>query len=51
MGASIVCAYLLRSIPDGLWVKVRTQATHDGYSLRAVLIRLLIRYVKGDITI
>jgi hypothetical protein len=33
--------YLLRDIPDDLWIRVKRRAVKDGHSLRHVILRLL----------
>jgi hypothetical protein len=38
--------YLLRDIPDDLWIRVRRAAAAEGRTLRAVILRLLTRYVQ-----
>lgn len=38
--------YLLRNIPDDLWVRVRQRAVREGHSLRFILIKLLERYAR-----
>jgi hypothetical protein len=41
--------FLVRNIPDDLWVKVKRRAAKEGRSLRWVIIRLLERYSKAGI--
>lgn len=36
--------YLLRDIPDPLWVRVKRRATKDGQNLRFVVLKLLEWY-------
>lgn len=36
--------YLLRNIPDDLWVRVKRRAAKDGHALRFVILKLLERY-------
>ncbi len=36
--------YLLRNIPDDLWVRVKRRAEKEGHPLRYVIIKLLERY-------
>jgi plasmid stability protein len=38
--------YLLRNIPDDLWVRVRQRAASEGRSLRFVILKLLEHYVR-----
>ena len=38
--------YLLRDIPDDLWVRVKQRAAKDGRSLRFVIVVLLQQYVR-----
>jgi hypothetical protein len=37
--------YLLDKIPAGLWSAVRTKAKREGVSLRALILRLLQRWL------
>ena len=40
--------YLLRDIPDGLWIHVKRRAAKEGRNLRYVILRLLGSYAdKG----
>lgn len=41
--------YLLRNIPDDLWIRVKRRATREGHPLRFILIKLLERYVAHGI--
>lgn len=36
--------YLVRNIPDDLWVRVKRRAAKEGRSLRWILLKLLSRY-------
>lgn len=36
--------YLLRDIPDDLWIRVKRRAAKEGRSLRWIVIELLKRY-------
>jgi hypothetical protein len=38
--------YLLRNIPDDLWIRVKRRATKDGHPLRFIILRLLERYAS-----
>ena len=38
--------YLVRNIPDDLWIRVKRRAKQEGRSLRWVLIQLLRDYVN-----
>ena len=38
--------YLLRSIPDDLWVRVKSRALREGHSLRFILCKLLEGYAR-----
>lgn len=39
--------YLFRDIPDDLWKRVKVQAAKNGESIRDVMLRFLLAYVKG----
>ena len=41
--------YLVRDIPDGLWVRVKRRATSDGRSLRFVILTLLSFYATNGL--
>jgi hypothetical protein len=41
--------YLLRQIPDTLWVLVKQRARREGHSLRFILLTLLDAYVQGGL--
>jgi hypothetical protein len=41
-----VNAYLLRNVPDELWIRVKRQAAKEGRPLRFVVIRLLELYAQ-----
>lgn len=36
--------YLLRDIPDDLWVRVKARAEREGHRIRWVILKLLGRY-------
>ena len=38
--------YLLRTIPDDLWIRVKRQAAKEGRPLRWIILKLLERYAK-----
>jgi hypothetical protein len=38
--------YLLRQIPDDLWVLVKRRAAAEGHSLRFIVLKLLEAYVR-----
>lgn len=38
--------YLLRDIPDELWIRVKKRAAKDGRNLRVIVLRLLEYYAK-----
>lgn len=38
--------YLLRDIPDELWIRVKQRAAKEGRSLRFVVLKLLGRYAQ-----
>lgn len=41
-------SYLLRSVTEDLWKKVKARSLHEGHSIRFVLVKLLEHYVaKG----
>jgi len=44
-------SYILRTIPDELWTRVKAQATGDNLPLRYVMLGLLKAYADGDIRI
>lgn len=37
--------YLLKRIPDDLWIRVKQRAADEGRPLRFIILRLLERYV------
>jgi len=40
--------YLVRNIPDDLWIRVKRRAAREGHSLRFIIVKLLERYaLKG----
>ena len=41
--------YLLRDIPDDLWIRVKRRAADEGRSLRWIILRLLGRYADDGI--
>jgi hypothetical protein len=41
--------YLLRQIPDDLWVLVKRRAAAEGHSLRFIVLKLLEAYVRGGL--
>lgn len=41
--------YLLRDIPDELWVGVKRRAATEGHTLRWVVLQLLKRYVDAGL--
>ena len=41
--------YLLRDIPDDLWVAVKRRATREGHTLRWVVLQLLKRYASDGL--
>ena len=41
--------YLVRDIPDDLWVRVKRRAASEGRSLRWIIITLLEYYAKHGI--
>jgi len=38
--------YLLRAVPTTLWLRVKARAAGEGRTVRAVVLRLLERYVR-----
>lgn len=38
--------YLLRDIPDDLWIRVKRRAAKDGHNLRWIVLRLLEYYAS-----
>jgi hypothetical protein len=42
--------YLLRNIPDDLWVRVKRRAAKEGTPLRFILLKLLERYVRDGLS-
>lgn len=40
--------YLLDSIPAGLWTAVKTKASREGVSLRALILKLLSDWAKAS---
>lgn len=38
--------YLLRNIPDELWIRVKRRASRDGRPLRFIILKLLERYAS-----
>lgn len=43
--------YLLRTIDDKLWARMKARAARDGLPLRKVLLALVEAYVSGQITV
>jgi plasmid stability protein len=41
--------YLVRDIPDDLWIRVKQRAAHDGHSLRWIILELLRRYTTSGL--
>ena len=41
--------YLLRNIPDDLWIRVKRRAELDGHALRFVILKLLERYASHGV--
>jgi hypothetical protein len=41
--------YLLRQIPDDLWVLVKRRAAVEGHSLRFIVLQLLEAYVRSGL--
>lgn len=41
--------YLVRDIPDDLWIKVKRRAAKEGRSLRWIIIRLLTNYASNGL--
>lgn len=41
--------YLLRNIPDDLWIRVKRRAAKEGHPLRFILIQLLERYARSGL--
>ena len=41
--------YYLRNVPQPLWAKAHMKATTEGLTLRAVIIKALRVYVRGDL--
>lgn len=41
--------YLVRDIPDDLWVRVKRRAARDGRNLRFIVLRLLESYAKNGL--
>ncbi len=39
-------AFLLRNIPDDIWVSVKQRAEAEGHSVRWVILQLLTRYAR-----
>lgn len=42
--------YLLRNIPDDLWVRVKQRAAKEGHPLRFIILKLLERYAQKGLT-
>ena len=42
-------SYILRNIPDDLWVRVKARAESDGRHLRGLILWLLTKYADGEI--
>ena len=42
--------YLLRNIPDDLWIRVKQRAALEGHPLRFILVALLERYVMDGLS-
>ena len=38
--------YLLRNIPDDLWIRFKKRAAREGHSLRFIIVKLLERYIQ-----
>ena len=45
-GKEDVTAYTIRDIPLEMWKKARMRAIRDGLDMRAVILKLLRRYVR-----
>ena len=41
--------YLLRKIPDDLWIRVKRRAAKEGRPLRWILVKLLERYASDGL--
>jgi len=39
--------YLVRNIPDDLWIRVKRRAAKEGRTLRWIILRLLHYYANG----
>lgn len=46
-----MATYLLRTIDDKLWARMKARAARDGLPLRKVLLALVEAYVSGQITV
>lgn len=44
-------AYVIKGIPPAIWGPVNTRRTREGRSVRWIVLTLLDRYAKGDITL
>lgn len=43
--------YLLRNIPDELWIRVKQRATREGHPLRFIILKLLEHYAKNGLNL
>jgi len=41
--------YLLRNIPDDLWIRVKRRAAREGHPLRFIIIKLLEHYISSGL--
>lgn len=44
-------SYILRTIDPDLWARVKARSEAEGIPLRAIILKLLALYAKGEITI
>lgn len=44
-------SYILRTIDDSLWARVKARADADGLALRAIILALLEMYAAGKVSV
>lgn len=44
-------SYILRSLPDDLWERVKERSQREGWHLRPLLLKLLEDYASGRIPV
>ena len=42
--------YLLRTIPDDLWARVKARAQKEGHTIRYIIVTLLKQYVRTGLS-